>query len=548
MMKLSGRVVESTILLLFVVAMLFTGWATLMDHEISHTYPYGYGSSDSFIHYNLAETAKQFGKLQYFAPWYVWGHDDVEICQSPLMYDTSGMFSFISGIETYDLNMAFAMLAPILISLIMYLLIRKLNKNVALLSLPLGLLSYTQPFSFIFSFGALPHALSWVYAIGAVWAGVNIRVKYVWVLLYVFMTASFMTHSPEMLIVSFLVLLIMVVELFKEKDKIAYVKPYIYAGVMFVVLNSFELIRFFGMNMMRFESVAATRVKHEFGIPFPVITDFPVYILVILGIGVLLSVWLLTKKQHPAAIITSLFFLVAGYGNYFHLDKRAIHIRMLWPVLLSIFFGIVVYMIIKSLSKKRAMYQTAAIALIVLFSVQFAPASPLHGFMTEDRYEGFVWLRENTPEDAIVHYMYCDECSQTNMLGIGHRESFVVRAEDIISTVQNGSIKREYLFSPASEGCSVGKPHRESLLSWKYGFYEHEEGALKGRYFKDICEADYVFFEKESQAEVLEKYNMYIAAVLLKNDFTELVYQNDRVAIIHNKKPGEKCIENGKIQ
>ena len=157
-MKLSVLLENSYLVLIF-SALLLIGNANLWDYKLSHEFPYGYLASDAFQHQARAEAIKDAGNFRFEANYISHGFENAVGRYPPIIYHLAVIFSYLTKLEVYDSIYFIVFFLASLSAIIMYFVIKGLNKNVALLSLPLSLLIFSSPNYIGFTWGHWPSML-----------------------------------------------------------------------------------------------------------------------------------------------------------------------------------------------------------------------------------------------------------------------------------------------------------------------------------------------------------------------------------------------------
>ena len=145
--KIKKRHLEYGFLIIFVSVFLLLGLSNMWSKELSHDFPYAYLASDSFLHHSVAQYMKEQGQVKYSPPYEIGGFKGVLESHPLLLPELSVVFSFTSGLEVYDTIYFVVILSVLLCILVVYLIIRNFNKNIALLSLPITLLVFSGLFN-----------------------------------------------------------------------------------------------------------------------------------------------------------------------------------------------------------------------------------------------------------------------------------------------------------------------------------------------------------------------------------------------------------------
>ena len=126
-----GNLLEKIFLILIFSILLYTGYSNLVDHSLKHNFPYGYLASDAFQHQIRAEAIKDAGNFRYEAPYISMGFEKVVGRYPPVIYHLSVIFSYLTGLEVYDSIYFIVFFLGSLAAIIMYLIIKNFNKNIA---------------------------------------------------------------------------------------------------------------------------------------------------------------------------------------------------------------------------------------------------------------------------------------------------------------------------------------------------------------------------------------------------------------------------------
>jgi len=169
---------------------------------------------------------------------------------------------------------------------------------------------------------------------------------------------------------------------------------------------------------------------------------------------------------------------------------------------------------------------------LVLVSQGFA-AQPRQGLFSANMYSGFEWLRDNTPQDARVFCVLCNQYiglpSHRVIMEFNINPESMQHFQDLVS----GSSTNK-TFTLQYSGYSDQYLQRKGL----FGF-ENRLPLAQARYENDLCGFDYyalVPFLPGSQ-QVLQGFANRLTA---KN--STIVYMNSDIAIIKNNHVGGACI------
>ncbi len=555
MLKIKFKHIEILYLILIFGLLMYVSVGTLWDHKIEHDFPYGYLASDGFQHQVRAESIKNMGNYRNEAFYAVKGSTFAPVIgfYSSLSHHLAVLLSYNSGLETYDTIYFLVFLMPIISAFIMYLMIRKFSKNIALLAIPFSFLVFARNNFILITWGHWPAFFGHFFLICIFWAMLRFKLKASYVLLGLFMSASFLSHPSEFIFGVLFIGLYLVVDFIRiKKIDVSSVKKVIFAGVLFFILCFYYFI------IWKSTWVANQGVSYYLNLfsitsygndPFVYLSFFK-WLWVILGIGLIVGVFLLRKKKN-VALLVGFFVLVISYGNYFGFERHALRTRALWGIYLSVFFGLGVYYVLKFLVKKWRKEYSIVLGVVFLlifggFLGQLSNIIPVRdtftspGIMNKYHWDAMVWISENTALDSKVYFFYGDTYEQDAQLRNVERAHFLAITDDLIASLQNKTIKRFYLTERPGDTGGIGSPYRKSFF--KFGFATHETDEYITRQ-RDICEFDYYIFDKASSYyPALAQYNALIANKLMENDFIDAVYANDLVVVLRNNNPGGDCI------
>jgi len=517
--------------------MLYYGYGKISDYTINVGYPHGFRAGDSFIHPSFAEWVKDEGNFLYNPSYGMEGYEGTIEWYPPILPYLTAMFSYLTRINPYNLVFFMMILLTSFAALIMYLIIRNFNKNIALLSLPLMPLLFYRNFYAGFTWGQFGFYIGSFFFLAIFWALTKLELKNSFILLGLFLTGAALAHTSELILGLGFILFYFIILFIVKKLKLKQLKTAIFAIILFAILSIYYLIIF------RYTWITGFSSHFTFGITkesewgaFAIgrMIDFSWLLpFIILGIILILFLVLLQKKTYIAPLV-SIYMLLVGFGNYIMLAlaHRAFQTRFFWPVYLSLFFGIALYQIIKLFFKKvQNMHFVILSAVILLFfMLSFYEKPAPGGMMDQIRWDSFQWISKNTPEDAKLYFMYGDPYGQTPIFFITKRLSYAVHIRDYIESLNNQTVKRYYLSKN-----NGGLPYvREGLF--KFRLLETPDLVM------DLCSFDYYIFDKTGSSPPLVQYNNFIKQMFLNLGWMEIVHSNQLLDVVKNNQPGVNCI------
>ena len=538
---------EKPYLAIVFVTLLFLGVSNLWDHRLQHDFPYSYSASDAFQQQTRVEGIKDAGNYRLEPFYIVKGYQDVIGYYPPVIHHLGIMLHFSSGIPLYDTIYFMVFLNAILAAFVMYILIRNYSKQIALLSLPLSILIFSNKSYIGFLWGYWASITGQLFLICVFWAMSRIDIDKAEIMLGIFIGAVALSHTSELIYSVAFIIIYMLYSLFYKKAGLKIFKKILIAGIISGVISFYSVYiftkSFMVINPYRFE------VSNDWGgTPIFYLIDFKL-LLILLALGLIASLIMLKKFDKP--VMAGLFMLGIGYTNYIGFGIRAFQPRLFWPIYFSFFFGLGLFILVKLLpAKLRAISVFVAGVLFLLILSNLLPISnvPTYykvstpGLMDILHWEAFQWLSKNTPKQAKIYFFYGDVYDQDAILRNSKRVHAQVIPEDFIASLQNRSIKKIYQTEvPADNG--AGMPYFKSFLN--IGLHQREDNdktyIMWSNAF-DICIFDYHIFDKATRQPVLAQYNLLIAKDMLKSG-SQKVFENEVVAILKNNKVGGDCIE-----
>ncbi len=549
-MKINSGSIEKIFIILVFSILLYIGYSNLANHQIDHDFPYGYLASDNFQHQIRAEAIKDIGNFKYDAPYIAKGFDNVIGIYPPVIYHLAVIFSHLSGLEVYDAIYFMVFLLASVAALIMYLIIRDFNKNIAIISLPLSILIFASGSMVGFIWGHWPSIVSQFFLVAFFWSLLRIDLKKSFIFITLFTAAMTLTHTSELLFGIVTLIIFLTINFLNKNLKKESIKTILIGGIISVILTFYFLV-IFKHTWAVGEPYSFHVMQIWEGNPGLYIGDFGI-LLIFIVIGIVLSL-LLIKKMHTALIV-GLAMLIAGFSNYAGFSFRAFQIRFLWPVYLSVFFGFAVYKLSKLAIKKWNILHSITLSIIFIIILTGTITIPyVHqyeklstpGVMNQYHWEMLNWFPENTEENEKIYFFYGDTYSQDALLRNSKRVHYQVDPSDFIDALNNKEIRRGYVTELPGDG-GVALAYKTST----FGFNDYQKEIPREYFFgkKDICKFDYYIFDRISRQPILAQYNLLIASELAKKDFIEPVFENEVSIILKNNKPGDDCIEQRKFE
>ncbi|MBI4016512.1 MAG: hypothetical protein HY363_02350 [Candidatus Aenigmarchaeota archaeon] len=534
-----NRWIELVVLLFFSSALLWVGIGDIWSHRISHDFPYAYLATDTFQHQTRAQWIKDAGNYQYEAPYYSAGFKDVVGFYPPLFNHLAVILSHLSGQEVYDVIILLPVLAAITAILLLYYLIRPISSAYAVLCLPFAsYIFYIKETLVAFFWGHWPAVVGDLFLFSTCIAITQWNKKNMWAVIGILLLGTVYTHTASFIFATLFLLFWLAYTRFidtaRHPAKIDVAKSLIVLGA-----GSAYFLNLFRQSWMIIHPFKLAPVTEWLGgggyLQF---THFGiVQYLVFTGIAAGLF---LAKKHTP--LLISLFFLAAGLMNYVGFTIRSFNLRFFWPITLAPFFALPLYLALKQITKK---FLVAVVIATILFALitqaNYKRAIDQEGFMNKYIWENLMWLRANTPENSTVYFGYGDLYDQDAGLGNAQRTFARTETEDLIPYYQQQNITR-YLPIKLFAEAGAGLPHKTAPL--KYSLYLKENTSTGNNHLiRDLCAYDYYVFDRISQYPEIIKYSLKYPELMMLSGNFEIAHANNWSVILHNKKPGDDCIE-----
>jgi len=549
------NILESLFLILIFCTLLWTSVATLWDHRIKHDFPYGYMASDTFQHQVRVESIKLMGNYKFEAPYIVAGYNDNPGFYMPIMYHLGVIFSYLTGLETYDITYLMLFIFGSLTPIMFYVIIKRFNTKVAILSLPFSILLFSRAPYTGFTWGHWPTIISHFLLIAFCFSVINLNLDKFYFLFAVLLSGVFMTHSSEAAYGMFFVFLFFGVNfLIYKKIEFSKLKKLALGMLIFFVLSFYYLIVFKNTWLVIGGGYSfSVMPRWEGSIAF-YLPDFGI-LLVFLVIGAIASIFFFKKKKFEPTLI-GITLLIFGLANYYGYPRQAFDVRILWPVYFSFFIALGLYVLLRLLIKVDLKLSLAiSVVILILLNIDTGIAWIPHterysspGIMNKYEWDMYKWFQSNVDSGKVL-FFYGDSYGQNAILRNTHLPPYMVSTKYFVSALQNKTVKRYYRMSLLGDHHGVNYVYRKSFF--EYGSHAREEESKDPNYYYgwmgDICDFDYYVFDKASRQPVLAQYNILIAKELLKAKWIKPAYDNELVIVLQNNKLGEDCLNETKI-
>ncbi len=523
--------------------LLWMGPANIWDKQVEHGYPYGFYAQDAFIFMSYQPYLAESGSWSNLAPYLSRGYTDVIQSQPPVLEILSVLLAQATGFGYYTTTYLIVMILVLLAVLCFYFLIRTFNPKVALLSLPLNVLLFSNVFISAFTWGNWPFFAGSCMLVLFFWCLARIKERWIPALGALAMAAVAFGHTSEYIFIVPILGFMFLVDIASRRFDWAEWKRIAGMIVGSVILAGYYLIIFFSTFFHGYEPQYMAPDVAGMSL-FVRVTTPGTWLVLVMAAGLLVG--LLMLKKHRVIQIGLMMFLI-GFTNYIGTGKRGLETRYLWPVYLSIFIGLLLYFVGTKVAKQYLTLRTCAIVSIVLTALlanHYYAETGGPGILFKEGWKGMEWVSKSTPKNATILYVYGDAYNQAAILFNTQRISDVILVDDFVSMAQSGALRRrvntESLFDHTN-----ALPYRKGLFD--FGFHWTEDN-VQARGEMDLCGFDYYAFDKVSRIQGAAQYNQVIAShFVTRANFTK-AYENDGVIILKNPNPGGDCIANSTVQ
>lgn len=551
---------EVIALVIVFLSLNWMGYANLSDSKMVHDYPFGFRASDSLERAFFAESVVDTGNYRYLASYLNQGISNTVTWYFPLLSHIVANISILSGFSIFDslYFMVFAMTN--LAVFVIYLLIRKYSKNIALLSLPFMLYIYIGQFMVGSAAGI------WGYSTGVVFLATfflfvsYFEEKNIWILCSLMLIIIMYHRAMDALIAFCFFAAYFIYELMSKRIDRKFIRKVFLMGGTVVLVSGYYMLYF--ANIIK--AIGGTGRPFIDFIKIPMefygsdLSNFGFLMIILISVGILLSLLSIKKYFFPAlAGITVIAFNYITYlGGSLGISY---HSRMfLMPIFAAFFAGYAVYFGISLLKNVNKNFKVNELGIFVLFIIiagiiygtLYQPYPAKEGLFNKYIWDGFKWIQSETPNDSNVLFLYGDSYTQTNMLQYIKRRPFFVYTDEVQKQVSSGKLERYQMIEPISSIFiyQKGPLNFEGLLNSQEGYDSSGQNIEHFRTFvlnrkQDICSFDYYVIDKYSNVPVaITNFNNVFKETALKNKWFAIAYDNPFLTILKNNKPGDDCL------
>ncbi|MEK6809024.1 MAG: hypothetical protein AABY14_05025, partial [Nanoarchaeota archaeon] len=410
---------ETIAIVIFSAVFLWFSASNIIDNKIIHQYPIGYFASDGFQNYGITEGLKEQGNYLYQPYAVAGGFKDVVGTHYPILYHLAVILSNSISIPTYDGLILMVILMLLSISYTAYLIIRKFNEKIAILSLPIMILVTYGKFSYIITFGQHGTISGSLYMIGLLWAISTFGLKES-TFIILFLSSAMLGHAQGFFFGGMFLGIYLLINLLSKKLKLSDIKQLFIIGIgTFVITFYYYIIlknSWIAQGFSKLDFSTPEKFMQGGAFPLVLLKDFNILILIALVIGIIVAITLYLKNK-TTSLLVFLFLFALGFTNYIGFTHRAFQQRFLWPIYVSAFIGISLYYGSKIIMKNVKMIYSLIlfVLLISVLVLAYKDKTKPGSMMDPYHWESFLWIQKNIQKQSTVFFFYQDITTQHSL-------------------------------------------------------------------------------------------------------------------------------------
>lgn len=553
---------EGIFLVVFVGILLWMSLGPIMQYRLVHDNPVGFGAGDSYLWFAHSQYVHDSGSFRFNPPFLQFYLEKISSPLPPLFIQLTAYLSYALGVPVYDAQVLLAILSVVFAILIFFIMVRDYNPVIAYLSLPLAVFSFTFPFVSGLVFGFLPALFGFLFLFSGLFMLLHMELKYSAVVLGVFISAIIMAHPFRVFELFLFGSLIIILGLLFRTLHLSVFKK-VFVACLLAFIASFYYLSVFKQRFVE-EGAASLSYGSQSSANYLGISlgsfEFVKYVIVA---GLVLCLFLLVRDRKNIHALVFALPITTVLSVYIFKVDRVYQITFLWPVILSLAFGVVLFFLLKLKwfvrFDKKPVYFVLSLAITLLFISQYyyyfrAPVlesiSESGITTTKNQWDNLVWVSENTePGSNVLFFYFNDNPSDIpTLLWSSKRASFYIPLDKLDLAISEKVIREDYGVLDTAEPYFYRRDPNFPLRIFSLD---------KGLYSKNwsVCDFDYIYgkravyvvdvenkqmVDKKVQSRVL--YAMDVFNLLLKRDNFRVVHQSDEAVIIKNLKPGVSCL------
>ncbi|MGV8150736.1 MAG: DUF6541 family protein [Candidatus Woesearchaeota archaeon] len=561
----SKNILEIIAIVYIIGISLYIGFSGIFNDKLVHDYPHGYFATDGLYHEVIASNVYESGTFFSMDSSLSGGFDNGISSAPPILHVFTALFSNLTGIQTYDTIHYVTMFFLIVSILTFYIIIRKFNEHVALLSLPLTSFLFINAFyrqvlwgKWLFIMGSyflIAAILIWMYRKELI-EKTN-KLTYT-ILLAIVLGALSIAHISEWIFFAMFIAIYLVIKFVKDYKEKKSMKETCFSAisqdlkitVVALIVSLIITIQYvyifimtwlvptFGSGSSNFGLITNLRSQMaDVAIFMNAFSYFQYFII----IGMIAAIYFLYRKKNNYEPLIFLLFIFI-FTNIIALGYRSFQMRYFWPIYYGFAVALSIYLIIELLrlvKKFEIKYWQIFIVfaiLCVLMTGFFSPVKSL-GLLNKDVWDATIWLSDNTPSETKTLIFYGDASTQPQFWAHSKNDIYNIDTQSYIQTYQSGILN----LTPKSNHLIIldaQVPYWDGMTIKTYGPELSKQESNRDMY---ICNYEYFVFDVRGQVPQFIQLNLAYRNMLIQSGNSE-VYSNAQMSIIKNNNYRENCI------
>lgn len=528
---------ELVMLFIFMGVMLYF-ISVFSGAKLIHDSPYQYVAGDMFFLLSGADWITDSGDVTKYPSYLSDGANDQFPGLLPLFPMATAFLSDFTGIEKYDILFHLNIFFTVMTLLAVYLLLRKINKNMAILALPIMLLMFKWPFNYNLTWGMQMANMNFFFVITALIVFSLLNLPIMFLFFGILNAGSFFSHMRELLTLGLGISIYFLFSALKRNFDWMRLKKTFYSCIVSGIIVSYYLPILWqlvkantsGGFILKY-CPAMTHLPH-----FVVLKDMGVFQwFFILGVGIALLTIIFKKNVKQEYLLVSAFGFACIFTSYVCIiGNKTSHIRNFLPFFAAFFIGILLLNLCSILRRFRKILICAAFMtfIILMISNHFPKEIPEYAVSNPATWDSFRWIQANTEEDASILALYGDNFYQYTLFFSMKRRIHEVNTNEYINRIKEGIISP---ILPAHRRFLGKKLVREGnkLKDITYGSLVNVS----------MCDYDYIYTNKISRIKPIQDYTSMVINNLIREANFSIVYTNELTVVLKNNNVNGTCFK-----
>jgi len=556
------KITPEVIFLVIFAGFLLAFIAVYEGGVLKHDSPYQLIAGDMFTFQVFSEVAKDTNNYDFLPPYLAAGHTNAANMFSPTPGILVAEIALLSGAETHDILLHLNIVFLTLMIAGSYLALRYINKDLAPLGIPLGLLIWKWPFSYVINWGAQLSVVNFFFAVSLLLTFFFLKEKGMFIVFGIINAASFIAHGREFQTFNVAVILFFFIQWIADKFDLRKIDWHLAKNYLFsLAITVAVLFRYIPIWKDFAEGAKPASVVGTFFAYCPLSPDSYHYVSFahlgifkwLIIIGIIFALLLCFKKtyQHISLTFLMVYSLTYILSSYFCIyGNKTTQIRHFFPIFLIPILAICMYNLVilfnNNLKEKRGTIIIILAIILIIIATTFHYPKPVSEYPVSNplTWEGIKWVERNTPEDSKVVVLYGDNFYQESLFYLMKRPFYNVLSEKYLEKIKQGRLTPTYNMTFSILGNHYV---RESLFKLKRISYDGPNGANLKEFEGNLCNFDYVFSNKVSRNDIVSAYTQTVLKTLITESKFIPVFENDLMIVLQNKNVGGACFTEKKV-